>query len=100
MATYLELYTASGASALVNLQQQIVVAIAIKANTIAHSTTPTTSQKAWAMAALQSPKNYLQTVLNYILAEYNTSTIAVISEATDAQVQAAVNAAVDTLLGA
>lgn len=100
MATYLELYTASGAGVLVDLEKKIVIAIAIKANTIAKSATPTAAQKAWAIEALRTPTAYLQTVLHYILAEYNTATVAVITGATDAQAQTAVNAAVDTLLGA
>lgn len=100
MATYLELYTASGAGVLVTLEKQIVIALAIKANAIAKSTTPTAAQKAWAIEALRTPAAYLQTVLSYILAEYSTATVATISSATDTQVQVAVNAAVDTLLGA
>ena len=99
MATYLELYTASGGGAQANLRQQLLVAITVKANVIAKLATPTANQRAFAIAALRDPVSYLPMLLNYILAEYNTATIAVISAATDAQVQTAVNAAVDTLLG-
>ena len=95
MALYQDLYNAQ----LVTLEQQIIVALAIKANTIAKLASPTAAQKAFAIAALRDPKAYLPTLKNYILAEYNTATVAVLAAATDAQVQTAVNAAVDTLLG-
>lgn len=97
MATYLELYALPASTE--TLRQKITVAIAIKANAIAKLATPTAAQKDWARAALKSPAEYLPTVLNYILADYNTATTTAIQNATDAQVQTAVNAAVDTLLG-
>ena len=99
MATYADLYIAAGDGAQAALRKQIVVALSIKANLIAKLATVTPAQKTWAIDALKNPVNYLPMLLNYILAEYNTATIAVISAATDAQVQTAVNAAVDTLLG-
>jgi len=99
MATYLELYAAAGAGANPALQQQIVVAITIKAELISTLPTPTAAQKAWAVAALKSPTDYLPTVMHFILAQYAAQTMATIQAATDAQVQTAVNSAVDTLLG-
>ena len=95
MATYIDLYDA----VLVPLEKQIMVALSIKANVIAKSANPTAAQRAFAVAALRDPVTYLHTVKNYILAEYNTASLSVILGATDAQVQAAVNSAVDTLLG-
>lgn len=100
MATYLELHALRGAASTEQLRQKIAVAIAIKANTIAKSASPTAAQKAWAVSALANPGKDVDTVLNYILAEYNAQTVGVITGASDANVQAAVNAAVDTLLGA
>lgn len=100
MATYIELHALRGASSLDTLRQKISVAIAIKANAIAKLPTPTAAQKAWAQAALSNPESYLPIVLNYILADNNTATVAAITGASDALVQTAVNAAVDTLLGA
>ena len=96
MASYLELYNAP----LEGLDKQIIIALAIKANTIAKLASPTSNQKTFAITALRDPSVYLSTVRYYILADYNTATIAAITGATDAQVQTAVNAAVDTLLGA
>ena len=98
MATYTELHALRGATGADVLQQKIAVAICIKANTLSKAT-PTVPQKDWAKSALANPEAYVATVLNYILADYNTATTAAIIGATDAQVQTAVNAAVDTLLG-
>ena len=99
MATYTDLHALRGSTTLNPLREKIAVAIAIKANIIAKLTTPTAAQKVFAVAALGSPETYLPTVLNYILADYNTAASSAIVGATDAQVQTAVNATVDTLLG-
>ena len=98
MATYLELHGLRGAAGADQLQQKIAVAICIKANGLS-KLTPTTVQKDWAKAALGNPDSYVGLILNYILAEYNTVPVASIVGASEAQVQTAVNAAVDTLLG-
>lgn len=97
MATYIELHNLRGSSSLSPLRQRINVAIAIKANTLSKSS-PTAAQGAWAKSALANPEASQEIVLNYILAEYNTATTAVIVAATDEQVQTAVNAAVSILL--
>lgn len=99
MATYSELYAVSGNSTLPTLEKQIMVALMIKANAIAKLASPTAPQKEFARTALGDPSIYRQTVMNYILAEYNTAAVATIAAATDTQVQTAVNSAVDTLLG-
>jgi hypothetical protein len=99
MATYTDLHALRGSSTITPLRQKINVAIAIKANAIAKSANPTEPMKAWSKQALATPDQYQELVLNYILAEYNTQATSAISGATDAQVQTAVNATVDTLLG-
>jgi len=98
MATYLELQTLRTGSNVAELGQRIVVALCIKANAIAKLPTPTDAQRAWAKSALATPDQYIGMALSYILAEYNTTDATVIASATDAQVQVAVDAAVDTLL--
>ena len=98
MATYLELQTLRTGSNVAELGQRIVVALCIKANAIAKLPTPTDAQRAWAKSALATPDQYIGMTLSYILAEYNTTDATVITSATDAQVQVAVDAAVDTLL--
>ena len=99
MATYTDLHALRGSPTLNPLREKIAVAIAIKANLIAKSANPTAAAKAWATAALGNPESFLPTVLNYILADYNTATVVQITDAGDAAVQTAVNATVDTLLG-
>ena len=99
MATYTELFTLRGSPSLDTLRGKITVAIAIKANLLSKAT-PNATQKAFSVAALQNPDTYTQQVVNYILSEYNTSATSAITGASDAEVQTAVNAAVDTLLGA
>lgn len=100
MATYTELHTLVATGDITTLRHKIRVAIAIKANTIAKNEQATAEQKAWAVSALRSPQEFDSTILNYIIAEYNAAATSAISGATDEQVQTAVNAAVDTLLGA
>lgn len=99
MATFAELYALRTSNQLVGLSSKIEVALIIKANTIAKLPTPTAEQRAFAVAALKNPGEYQGTVLNYILAEYNATSTTAITDATDVQVQTAVNSAVDTLLG-
>lgn len=99
MATYTELHTLRGSSTANPLKEKIAVAIVIKANAISKLPTPTDGQRSFSIAALQNPTGYVDTVFNYILAEYKAVTTAQITEATDASVQTAVNNTVDTLLG-
>lgn len=96
MAAYIALYDAANTP---TLDRQIIVALTIKANATAKAPSPTAAQRTFAIAALENPTSYVTLVRNYIFAEYNMQTISVITNATDAQVQSAVNAAVDTLLG-
>lgn len=100
MATYLELQALQGATQAEPLRLKITTAIMIKANALAKSPTPTVAQKEWAKAALANPGAYVPTLLAYIIGEYNTLAIGAITGAADVDVQTAVNAAVDTLLGA
>ncbi len=98
MATYIELHALRGSSTVSTLQQKISVGIAIKATAIAKSANHTAAAKEFAVAALKSPESYLDPVMNYILADNSGLATSVITGASDATVQTAVNAAVDTLL--
>ena len=99
MATYLELHGLRGTLGADQLMQKIAVGVCIKANALAKAT-PTTIQKDWAKSALTNPDAYVGIILNYILAEYNTASVTTILGASEAQIQGAVDAAVNTLLGA
>lgn len=96
MASYVALYDAAG---IPQLDKQIQIALVIKANALSKIPTPTVAQKAFIITCLGNPAEYLVTVRNYIFAEYNTALVSALSTATDIQVQTAVNAAVDTILG-
>lgn len=95
MANYVDLYSAARTP---TLDKQILMALTIKANVLAKLGGATLAQKNFATAALRNPESYLELVRNYIYAEYNASAVEVITNASDTQVQMAVNAAVDTLL--
>ncbi len=99
MATYTELHDLRTADALLTLRKKIDVALSIRANQIAKLAMPTTAQKQFAVQALKDSGSYSPLILSYILAEYNTQPAAAITGATDAQVQSAVDAAVNTLIG-
>lgn len=100
MATYAELYALKTGTGINDLRTRIRMAVSIKANAVAKDGAATAPAKEWARNALGNPEASEATLLNYILAEYNAQTTSVIVNATDAQVQAAVDAAVSALLGA
>lgn len=99
MATYLELNGLRTGTGVDDLVKKIAVAICVKANAIAKEATPPAEKRAWARQALANPADQVWIILNYIVAEYSAVDLTAIIGATDAQVQDAVNAAVDTLLG-
>lgn len=99
MATYLELYDLASSATITDLRKRIQVAITIKAQAIAEAASPPVASLEWAKAAFGNPGHYEQTILHFVLADNAAAAVGSISGATDAQVQAAVNAAVDNLLG-
>lgn len=99
MATYQSLYSLRNDPAIEPLRQKIAMALIIKANAVSKAA-PNAAQRAWALSVLSNAWPDVERVLNYILGEYNATTTAIITGATDVQVQAAVDAAVNTLLGA
>lgn len=99
MATYTELHDLMSSPSAGALRQKLLVALLIKANAIAESASPTAAAKEWARSALRDPQQYSDTILRYVIADNAAATTTQITGASDAQVQAAVNTAVDTLLG-
>ena len=95
MATYLELFAIKGNS---DLQDKVSVAIAKKAQLLIDGVTPTAAQIAWANSAISSPQEKRDALLNYILAKNSTLTTAQITAASDADIQAQVDPAVDALI--
>ena len=92
---YQTLSAALGTSALDALAQQVRIAILVQAYNYINAASPTTAQLAWARQALMDPVQYVAGVVNYIVAEYNDQTVAVLDGSTDAIVQAAVSQAIN-----
>lgn len=97
MATYNEIAGLLGSSLLDPLMQKIGVASLIKAQQIAEDPASTLGQNQWAESCLQNPQSYSTALRNYIFAEFNVASTDQMINATDAQVQSAVDKAVDTL---
>lgn len=95
MASYAELYDLRSNSALRN---KIAVAVAKKAQLLIDSANPSNAQITWANSALTSPTAKAETLLTYLLAANSAASVGQIQGVADADVQAAVNAAVDKLI--
>lgn len=95
MATYTELYDLRANSALKN---RIMIACIIAAEAI-RTEAPATANHAnrllWAKAVFASPDAEAERMMMALIAQFNTNSIAQITGATDAGIQAAVDGAVD-----
>ena len=99
MASYEELFELQSDSALRN---RVAVACAIAADAIRQEPGETpnhAARLAWARAAMANPEGVAQAMLWATRAANAEATIAAIHSATDAQIQAKVDAAVDLLAG-
>jgi hypothetical protein len=94
MATYRELYELGSNSDLRNVVQ---VAVTMKAHAIMQEASPSPSRLEWAKGALGSGAPEAAELLRYVLAANSTATKSQILAASDASVQATVDAAVDKL---
>lgn len=95
MATYDELLTASNDD---GLRRKIRVAVVIAAETIRTEidAVPNHANRyAWAKAVFEAPEVYAQRMVMAVLAQNKSATLAQITGASDATVQAAVDAAVN-----
>lgn len=95
MASYPELFELRGNSPLRN---RVTVAVVVKAQALIDGTTPTAGEIAWADAALSAPVAKAMQILNYVLAVNKSAAVGNITGATDAAIQANVDAAVDALI--
>lgn len=102
MATLKELYDFVGSADSSDLRNKINTAIAIKAMNIVSTASTTDAQNLFARQALGNPQVFEAIVLNTAVAnaQINTPAITVqqIRDASDADIQAAVNLVVDNLL--
>lgn len=94
MATYMEL---AGLRTDSDLQDKIAVACVIAAEAKL-SGTPTAAQAAWATGVLASPGGAAKSVINAVLAANKDAAASAILAATDAAIQANVDAVVDGLI--
>lgn len=99
MATYIELQQLMSSPSIVDLRGRIMQATIQKAFAVGQSQqSPVTAAKQWAEQALTNPGALQTTMLNYVLAANASKTTAQITALSDAEVQTAVNDAVDKLL--
>lgn len=95
MATYAELYELRSDS---ELRNKVAVAATKKAQSLIDAASPTTAQISWANSAIVDPQAKAGPLLNYLLAANSALTVGQISGVSDANIQTAVNAAVDKLI--
>jgi hypothetical protein len=95
MATYAELLQAS-ANDVLNAKIRVGVFIGAEAvRTEAPATTNHANRMKWAKAVFSDPDEAAKKMIWAVLAQNQAQTLAVILNATDAQVQVAINAAID-----
>ena len=99
MATLKEIYDFTGSADSSELRNKIVAALVVRSMAIVNDVASTAAQNEFARACLQNPQQYEATAINAIMGEYNLLTIPAISGASDADIQAAVNKLIDSLLG-
>ena len=99
MATLKEIYDFVGSAESSVLRNKIVAALVVRGMAIVNDGASTAPQNDFARQCLQNPQQYEATAINAIMGEYAGLTIAAISGASDADIQAAVNKVVNQLLG-
>lgn len=98
MATFDEIISLRGTVDYDTLKNRIAVALIVKAKAISDLASPTNAQMALANKAFSEPVHVADSVINYVLAANIGLTLAQIKNASDANIQSAVNTAVDKLL--
>lgn len=93
MATYIDLNALIATADGNLLQKRVSVATVIAAQALLEGT-PTADQKAWALQVLADLRQEAMKLLRYAIADNAASTPAQITGVTDAQLQAAITAAV------
>lgn len=99
MATYIELSTIHLDPQWNDLLSKVRVACSIKAASIIDSATPAAEALAWAKEATKKPGIAGNDLAFYSVAVNESATLAQIYSATDAAVQANIDAAVDAIYG-
>jgi hypothetical protein len=99
MAAYTELFnlrtlTPTNAA----FREKVAVAVTKKAQLLVDQAAPTANELLWAQHAFEDPLAVANILLNYVLVANSTATVAQILAATDAAIQANVDAAVTKLI--
>jgi len=80
------------------LRAKVVVAATVKAEAIFAEATPSAARLQWAQDVLANPESVGNQLLSYVLAANKGATVAVITGATDASIQANVDTAIDKMV--
>lgn len=96
MASYTDLYDLFTDP---NLKERMAVAVIVEADAIRLNGAATTAMKGWARAALADPDRSALMALRAVIGQNSSATIAAITGATDAVLQAALHNAVPLLAG-
>lgn len=100
MATYSELAGIAQNAGFPALRDKVMVSCVVKAVALMELSTPSAAQIAWAKMAIDSPAAAADGVIWYVIGANESATLAQILSASDAAVQANVNAAADVIIGA
>ena len=96
MASYLELHDLLTDKA---LRERCLVAVLVEADEIRRDASATAGQKALARSIFGGPQAYSEIALRAVLANYNTVTVAQITQSTDTMLQNAVHDVMPLLAG-
>lgn len=97
MATLAEQYALRRGTDGDNLRTRVSAALAVKAAALIALATPTAKQMAWALETIGGPDAKAQPFLDYLIAANSGLSAGQIAAVPDANLQTAVNAAVDKL---
>jgi hypothetical protein len=95
MATYLEIFTLESDATLLQRTNTAVLIAAVTVYEESAATINHDRRVLWARAVNLDINTAAAAMLKFLLAKFNASTVAVIQATTDAQLQSAVNVAVD-----
>jgi hypothetical protein len=99
MATYIELLDIASTPSGDALRRRLRIAVVVAADLIRQETPGTPERRAWARTALENPDAAARQMEWAVLAQNRAATVAQITGASDADVQNAVNSAVNLVAG-
>lgn len=97
MANYQELFDLNSTGTAI--RNKVAVACTVKAHALLSMATPSVTQVAWASNTIKDPVKMADKIFPYVLAANKSASVAQITAAADADIQTAVDAAADKLIG-